>query len=243
MDIHGKITDEIFLDVGVAHLERLWPSMHQRFVAACKCQLARNFDEVLLQCQAYGPRGNLITVQSDPILNGYRSDGFATLSMQTAMLGVPSVQLEFPSMLRSRLLIDVGMCQQLAKCIADVHHQDVVPWHQGAADQYADVDRLRTSLEASHVNTQTKVETDDEDFALCMLSGMVQASSASDHIEEPVVSNEESQFPVVRICEKCAKHATGSHDMNGRDFSDWSATLLRAFLEWDKSHGGSCDDV
>merc|ERR1712232_536257 len=92
------------------------------------CEVAKAFDGALAQCSVQGPRANLITVQTDPRLDGFRSDGFATMSMQTAMLGVPSIQLELPAILREQLLLNTNLCDCLADGICNVFSETVSRW-------------------------------------------------------------------------------------------------------------------
>lgn len=77
--------------------------------------------------QVLGPRANLITVQTEPKLDGFRPE-WHTMAMQSAMLGVPSVQLELPPHLRDRLVCDAELMRLFANCISKVFHETVVPW-------------------------------------------------------------------------------------------------------------------
>lgn len=256
VDIHGKITDETLLDVGVRALEHIWPPRHQQFVSAFKCRLVKNMEEVLMQCQVKGPRGNLITVQCDPPLDGFRSDGFATMSMQAAMLGVPSAQLEFPPMLRMRSMNDTDLCQRLAAGIADVYFKIVVPWHSEVPGQ---------SVEALSSEVATTPESDEDYDVFAMLSQMVDDIAVDEHtgetnttkpqeawtgktethsdVAENLVEAEGLKFPTMCVCEEYAKGVSEIEGIDDADFEDWSMDLLQAFLRWDQSEGCGCRSI
>merc|ERR1711865_892043 len=84
-------------------------------------------EAVLMAQQVLGPRANLITVQTEPKLDGFRPE-WHTMSMQSALLGVPSVQLELPPHLRDRLVYDAELMRSFANGISKVFHETVVPW-------------------------------------------------------------------------------------------------------------------
>lgn len=197
IDLHGKISDELHVDVGLNHLEIMWPSHEQRFITSLKCQLAKELEAVLMAQQVLGPRANLITVQTEPKLDGFRPE-WHTMSMQSAMLGVPSVQLELPPHLRDRLVCDAELMRLFANCISKVFYETVVPWWfsarctdplqflgsqgdvfvglPGACNQKED--------EVSAVSACSKVPLDDSTMALAISVAHANPDKNVDHIND-----------------------------------------------------------
>eukprot|EP00746_Dinoflagellata_sp_MGD_P011800 gnl/MRDRNA2_/MRDRNA2_124891_c0_seq1.p1 gnl/MRDRNA2_/MRDRNA2_124891_c0~~gnl/MRDRNA2_/MRDRNA2_124891_c0_seq1.p1 ORF type:complete len:371 (-),score=52.43 gnl/MRDRNA2_/MRDRNA2_124891_c0_seq1:26-1138(-) len=248
IDLHGKITDELFVDVGMAALERTWPQELQCMVRMLKCQLVKELDDVLAHFQAHGAMGALISAQMDPRLDGYRNDGFATMSMQTAQFGVLSIQLEFPSVLRNRLLVDEELRDALADAIAKVYQNSLVPiWStiQNGANGTSSLETHKQVLHSeesiynsgipSSTNNIAREETEtcfiDETFL--MLSGMVESLKASEYGQE-VDDEGAATCPFLLPCDFGPVQESGP--VAPSDMSEWCVSLLQSFRQWEKSH-------
>mmetsp|Transcript_62615 Transcript_62615/g.123754 ORF Transcript_62615/g.123754 Transcript_62615/m.123754 type:complete len:366 (-) Transcript_62615:167-1264(-) len=248
VDIHGKITDETFLDLGCAALEQMWPTRHQSFVTRMKCRFAKMFDEALMKCPVYGSRANLITVQVDPTLDGFRADGFATMSMQSAMLGIPSVQLELPFPLRKRLANDEHLCNLLARGIADVFQGTVVSWwsvERGFQTPVSSIISDHVEANKQQAGTQQSMidQGDEEDIVFAMLSGMVERchdlANQHDKTKEHPYCEDRHAFPMLGACGAGPPDVIESGLVEPAELQAWGAKLLEDMGQWERSFGRS----
>lgn len=245
LDIHGKITDDVFLDVGFGAMENLWPQRHQAFVSAFKCSLAKVFDATLMQRQVFGPRGNLMTVQIDPRLNGFRADGFTTMSMQTAMLGIPSVQLELPAMLREQLMKDAALCCLLAHGIAEVYRETVVPWWRGqdhvCINPAGSIEPLSSDGGGEpELFVGGLQEEWDEDDPLVMLGGMADGCELDDATDEQLVTEvDDRRFPALCHCEAWVSTVHESGPGSAEAMEQWYASVLASLNQWEEISGAA----
>lgn len=129
IDLHGKVSERLHLDLGVAPLEELWPHEDQGFVADLKCRFADYLDQALAECDVRSASGQRINVDCHPTLHGYWGEGtVATLSHQSVSLGIPAVQLEMPPSLRGRLVEDVELARLFGSAISRIYRETITPW-------------------------------------------------------------------------------------------------------------------
>jgi hypothetical protein len=255
VDIHGKITDELFLDVGIAALENIWPKYHQGFVTALKCKFAQALEAVLIRHLVHGPRSNLVTVQTDPKLSGFRSNGFATMSMQAAMLGVPSIQIEFPAMLRERLLLDGELCNLLAQGIASAFHQTVKPWYLQHSGNWKDVfealvpcQSALTCISSLHCSGVDQYQAEDskepEMDIFTMLGGMVTVAHVDGKGQSLVaIKQSGNAFPAQIACKAWLGTVPESGPHDGKDFELWCRSLIEKLDMWEQMHGKAAPKI
>eukprot|EP00811_Abedinium_folium_P012054 NODE_2116_length_2289_cov_9.520814.p1 GENE.NODE_2116_length_2289_cov_9.520814~~NODE_2116_length_2289_cov_9.520814.p1 ORF type:complete len:554 (+),score=176.92 NODE_2116_length_2289_cov_9.520814:44-1663(+) len=129
VDLHGKVSEKLHLDLGIAPLEEVWTPQEQPVVAALKAHLALSLDEALRRRDVRSEKGRLIQVDGDPRLNGYwGSDTVTTISHQSVLLGVPAVQFEMPLRLRERLVHDGELCSLFAAGLIRAYREVISPW-------------------------------------------------------------------------------------------------------------------
>merc|ERR1719473_1912287 len=183
-----------------------------------------------------------MTVQTDPRLDGYRSDGYVTMSMQTAMLRVPSIQLELPSILRARLLEDDELCDLLAANIGTVYEKTVTPWWYGLAANAQEGSLLgmddagaRTSDDSCNLcfSAQAEVPLSSEakvDDVFALLGGMADVAS---YIEDSNSTlQNQSELPALVACAETAKSVTESGPSDTAEFEGWCSQLLKQIESW-----------
>lgn len=252
IDVHGKISDELFLDVGLAACEQMWPRRHQAFIAALKCGLAKECDAALRRHRVLGPRANRITVQTEPKLDGFRSDGFATMAMQTAMLGVPSVQVELPVLLRERLVDDAELCYSLAACFSCVYSETVAPWWLA---QFCSIDGTiaRLSLNESDAGQPPAHESDDslagqaaeeEDDWFSLLGGMAGRCVSDRSVDSDGFSEDQDQeFPDLIPSQAFATTVLESGPVDPAGLAGWLSLLLAYCNDWEQTHGRAVPSI
>lgn len=129
VDLHGKVSEKLHLDLGAAPLEELWPQEDQLFVWNLKKHLAAGLDKAMEHCGVKSLKGKQIAVDVDPVLHGFwGKDTVATISHQSALLGIPAVQFEMPPRLREQLLSNEELGRGFAAAIAEAYREDVAPW-------------------------------------------------------------------------------------------------------------------
>eukprot|EP00928_Gymnodinium_smaydae_P072148 TRINITY_DN55561_c0_g1_i1.p1 TRINITY_DN55561_c0_g1~~TRINITY_DN55561_c0_g1_i1.p1 ORF type:complete len:286 (-),score=23.52 TRINITY_DN55561_c0_g1_i1:522-1259(-) len=129
VDLHGKVSEKLHLDLGAAPLEEIWPTGDQQFVGTVKRHMSTTLDKALSACNVRSLKGKQIKVDVDPRLHGYwGADTVTTISHQSVLLGVPAVQFEMPPRLREQFVQSTLLGQRFAAAIAEVYHEVVTPW-------------------------------------------------------------------------------------------------------------------
>ncbi|CAK9004677.1 Uncharacterized protein CT_035 [Durusdinium trenchii] len=105
VDLHGKVSEKLHLDLGAAPLEEVWPEQDQSVVRALKFNFCKKLDKALADCRVLSQKGKQIKVEADPALHGFwGADTVTTISHQSVLLGIPAVQFEMPPRLREQLI-------------------------------------------------------------------------------------------------------------------------------------------
>lgn len=129
VDLHGKVSEKLHLDLGAAPLEEVWPPCEQNFVKTLKEALAASLNKAMQLRSTRSAKGKLLQVDADPRLHGFwGEDTVTTISHQSVLCGIPAVQFEMPPRLREQLVYDPELCALFAKTISRVYHDVVVPW-------------------------------------------------------------------------------------------------------------------
>lgn len=129
IDLHGKVSEKLHLDLGAAPLEEVWPRADMPFVAALKSRFRALLDQAMEECGVVSLKGKQIEVDVDPALHGFWGENtVTTISHQTVQLGIPAVQFEMPPRLRERLVLDPALGTAFASAILDIYHNLVTPW-------------------------------------------------------------------------------------------------------------------
>ncbi|CAE7706757.1 unnamed protein product, partial [Symbiodinium necroappetens] len=122
VDLHGKVSEKLHLDLGAAPLEEVWPASDQSFVRALKYNFCAKLDKVLADCRVLSLKGKQIKVDADPCLHGFwGEDTVTTISHQSVLLGIPAVQFEMPPRLREQLVRDPELGRRFADAIAEIY--------------------------------------------------------------------------------------------------------------------------
>ncbi|XP_046547011.1 uncharacterized protein LOC124257046 [Haliotis rubra] len=154
VDIHGKRDrkSDLALDVGMGGMKAYWKD--KEMVTKLRKGFEESFTNML------GPVGIVkngmpFTVDMDPEMSGFRLDrSVFTLSTQSAMLGIPSVQLEIPKTMRQKLNEDDDFLLKFADCIMHVFEQGICQGALPSRDWYSshcrtpatDIDRVLMEL-------------------------------------------------------------------------------------------------
>ena len=122
VDIHGKMERKRdgnvqYLDIGLMPMQVLWRKQSEvKYLKEC---LSRKIQEALdIHNESEAGKVKKYMVDSDPRLHGYwGEDMMTTMSHQSAMLGIPAVQLEIPFSLRNLLMTDNTLFDHFASAI------------------------------------------------------------------------------------------------------------------------------
>lgn len=129
VDLHGKVSEKLHLDLGAAPMEAVWPDEDQPFIRAFKGRLAALLDDALEKSGVVTQKGTQIAVNVDPCLHGFwGQDTVTTISHQSVLLGIPAVQFEMPPRLREQLVSQPELTSRFAAGLAEVYKEMVVPW-------------------------------------------------------------------------------------------------------------------
>ncbi|XP_067677056.1 uncharacterized protein [Haliotis asinina] len=136
VDIHGKRDrkGDLALDVGMGGMKALWKD--KEIVTRLRKGYEQSFTNM------FGPMGIVkngmrFTVDMDPEMSGFRLDqSVFTLSTQSAMMGIPSVQLEIPKSMRQKLNEDDDFLAKFADCIMHVYKQGICQGALPSRDWY-----------------------------------------------------------------------------------------------------------
>jgi len=137
IDFHGKNEPDgnaDCLDLGMAPLERSWPVTEQGFVLTLKHRLKKYLDKALTSHGVTNGKGQPLKVDSKPTLNGFwGKQKLKTLSHQSALLGIPSIQLEVPPRLRQRFIDKPELYTAFAAAISQAFQEVIIPWWSARA--------------------------------------------------------------------------------------------------------------
>lgn len=184
-----------------------------------------------------------MTVQTDPKLSGMRPEG-PTMSMQSAMLGVPSIQLELPPLLRDCLVKDVGLCELLASGIAKVFRETVTPWwharysKDGVPTELTEASRIQEDADGSNPVGACELE---DPFA--MLGGMAASTRDANSENSKAEVVEVSMSSIRKPSEEWAASIRESGPADASYFDIWSTLLLTCFLQWEESYGNYAPQI
>merc|ERR1711912_38206 len=97
IDLHGMVSRPNYCEVGTAALKHVWSDLGE-FVDELTNKFGVALDAALQRNQVSNFNGTLLTVDTHPPVNhGLWGEGvMRTMSHQSALLGIPSIQLEMP---------------------------------------------------------------------------------------------------------------------------------------------------
>ena len=85
VDLHGKVSEKLHLDLGAAPLEAVWPHHEQSFVRALKYNFCKKLDKVLADCSVLSVKGHQIKVDVDPDLHGFWGEDMSEQGSKDAL--------------------------------------------------------------------------------------------------------------------------------------------------------------
>ena len=162
VDLHGKVSEKLHLDLGAAPLEEVWPEQDQSFVRALKFNFCKKLDQVLADCSVFSQKGKQIKVKADPVLHGFWGDDtVTTISHQSVLLGIPAVQFEMPPRLREQLVTKPELAKRFAAAIQEVYFEVVTPWWLArcrSTTPWPRLDPIDTSAEVEETHPPSGLE-------------------------------------------------------------------------------------
>eukprot|EP01064_Diplonema_japonicum_P039013 TRINITY_DN966_c3_g1_i1.p1 TRINITY_DN966_c3_g1~~TRINITY_DN966_c3_g1_i1.p1 ORF type:complete len:399 (+),score=56.48 TRINITY_DN966_c3_g1_i1:69-1199(+) len=122
IDIHGKMDrkDNLDMDLGAGAMEAVWGRDHE-VTKKVKQIATEEFRSVFLGRRCYGYKRLRMGVESEPQLKGHNNRGFHTTTHQSALLGIPALQLELPRTLRRALCIETHLFGKFVAAIANIY--------------------------------------------------------------------------------------------------------------------------